>query len=497
MNKYLYAIVLPMLLIFSAIHQLMAAEISNYQTYLDSLYVGVPERERIFQAGEREYSSEEILSLGGINARKYKNIVALFDSSGSTSCDRANSGDLSGDLTIEMANEQIVKAFNNPEITRDKLTEYLLNNFRYKSRVCPCFITEEYISESIKALEKGLNLSKIDYNNSIKTKHISLAQAEGLSRIFSILSHTDSSDLNLFLLSFSSSLQEPVGINLPHKINNAKDFVDIAKNLNKILAKPSFRDTLLAPALEYAITQMKKLDPADTLLIIVTDGQTKDGKETARLLIDYSRYLQDSSKNLDIFTVGAGSILKSQVDFVKVNFGFEEYSTRFSDFCHLTGEHANFSANQCNMGYLQSLSNFKTLFGRGAYEGAFLDYSALESKFINFISDKNDTSNALYIQANDQGKWWPAKDHQYSIAEASLSSSEQIINYERNKVLVSISKLEDPVLNKNIIKVTDQYNRSRFYLCAPKYLLHFDPQTCSLSSSDHAVQNAIDFVNQQ
>ena len=40
------------------------------------------------------------------------------------------------------------------------------------------------------------------------------------------------------------------------------------------------------------------------------------------------------------------------------------------------------------MGYLQSLTLFKTLFGRGAYTGAYNDYSALEEMFVILSPEK-------------------------------------------------------------------------------------------------------------
>jgi hypothetical protein len=491
MKKYFFLLVVANLCLY-----LSAAEI-RYDTYAAYLKDITVKREGTFDPGTDDYSSEQILRLG-LKARKYENIVVLFDTSGSTAFQDVSNYE---EPTPESVNRKISEIYREGTINDEHLQEHLEDVLNLHTRLCPSFLDSAFISKALQSLRAGksLDFQKIDelaqndQQEQVKTKHISLAQAEGLARIFKILSLTENNNTNLFLLSFSNDIQLPVGIAMPHVVAQAKDYAHIARNLCQILPRPSFGGTSLAPALERAVLVMQKAALGNTLLIIVTDGQTSDPQPTARLLNDLSKNLEAAGKILDIFAVGAGSIITSHVVPVVRHIGFESYNDRFSNFSHVSGSSASFSANECNMGYLQSLTNFKTLFGRGAYEGAYLNYSALNEKFIDFLTDEKDMSNGLYIQRKS-GKWWSAKSHQYKIAQAALLSDEKIINYEKDQVKATIIKLDDPTLSKNIIKVTDRQGVTRFYLCAPKHLLEFDVDSGVLTTSSQDIQDILDFM---
>ena len=140
-----------------------------------------------------------------------------------------------------------------------------------------------------------------------------MAQAEALARLLRFLSRTGCDNSNFFLFGFSGSTQQPVGLSVPHRIEKAGQFANIAKNLNRHLPRPEFGDTYLGPALEHAISLLQKSALGHTLFIVITDGQTSDPTVTAKLLIEHSKRLTEAGKNLDIFVVGAGSIFTTHV----------------------------------------------------------------------------------------------------------------------------------------------------------------------------------------
>ena len=60
-------------------------------------------------------------------------------------------------------------------------------------------------------------------------------------------------------------------------------------------------------------------------------------------------------------------------------------------------------------------------------------------------------------------------------------------------IKVTINKLGGP-LGDNLLKVTNEREMSRYYLCAPKCLLNYDVYSQTLSSDNQIIQDAIDYV---
>lgn len=474
----------------------MEPRLPSYADYLAGISKDAPEFERTFVSKTVPLTQDKIEELKQ-KAAQYKYIVVLFDTSGSTSF---GGGSRFPPITTEKVLETIKQTYENPEIPKDNLVDYLAEELNVGSRFAPGFLDRKFIENAIKALENGTcptgeeKINEAVEDAPLKTKHISLAQAEGLARIFNILAHTKNDDSELFLLSFSSSVQDPVNISVPHHISSAQAFADIAQNLSNILPQPNFGGTRLSPALSVAFSHINKSPADDTLLIVVTDGQTDDSNKTSLLLAEYSKRLGNCGKRFDIFAVGAGSIATANNYYIETR-GFQRYGERHSNFSHVSGNHPTYSGSECNMGYLQGLVNFKTLLGRGAYEGAYLDYSALVNKFMDFLIGKDDTANGLYVQG-DNGKWWAPKSHQYLLAEYFLSQEQDQVKYDRDTIKANVYKISDPILSKNIIKVVGEYGPGRYYLCAPKNLLVFNPSDKTLSSTNPEIQKAIKYVEQ-
>lgn len=184
------------------------------------------------------------------------------------------------------------------------------------------------------------------------TKHVALAQAEGLAAVFQWLSHTGIGETDLYLLGFDSRVHYPVGIPFPAKVPSPQHYRELASRLDQILPYAG-GGTSLAPALE-VLRGCSPHKRGNTLLVVVTDGQTDDADATGKLLATLSMESSAAGHRFDILTVGAGAIVTSgtQVGIVDIAVSSDQLvfiTGRMSNFSHAVGYQASFSGSQCNM----------------------------------------------------------------------------------------------------------------------------------------------------
>lgn len=397
--------------------------LSNFDEYLQNIPSHMPKYERTYEPGEAKFSEELIGKLSKIDLVN-TDIVVLFDISNSTRVEITSSSFIGKmDFAKEIENAYQEALSNGPigESEEAQLIAFLVKKFEINiSRWCT--LTEHDLVLAIKNLKEGkpADPARGASRPSKKTKHVALAMAEGTARLFNMLSKTNSIDAQLYLLGFGCGHVYPENLAFPHKISEASQFEEIAKKLTNILPDPFHNHTYLSPSLEVVINEVSKRPLKNMLLIIVTDGYTEDALISAKLLNDFSRKLAQAGKNLDIFAVGAGAI-SGESSTGKTGqssqAGFASFSKRSSALCN----NAQQSNGSCNMGYLLSLADFITLSGKGAYEGTYRDYSALEAAFLELLTRPR---NIIYAQ-DSEGVMSVASELQISAAQEAVCSDEQ------------------------------------------------------------------------
>lgn len=304
-----------------------------------------------------------------------------------------------------------------------------------------------------------------------KTKPIFIAQAEGLSLLLKALSHTKAQPSSLYMLAFDSKPYLPIGINFPQEIKDPKEYKQIAENLDSILPYCG-GGTSLAPALTVLRGALEKSPPADTLLVIVTDGQTDDADATGKLLTGLSASLTAAERRLDILTIGAGSIVSQSKAGLALDVNDQGRlmlsCTRFSHFSHATGGSSSYSGAQCNDAYLKALTYFKTdQGGRGRYCGAYRDYQDMQQVVLELLSGVNDGSYELWVQGDLPGTFWAPKAHQWDIVRDYKANGKEVDSYEYDRNAVHAIVNKDPAAG-GVLRVTDDYGKIRCYLFEQK-----------------------------
>lgn len=304
-----------------------------------------------------------------------------------------------------------------------------------------------------------------------KTKPIFLAQAEGLSLLLKALAHTKAQPSSLYMLAFDSSSHLPHGIDFPQEIKDPKEYKQIAENLDSILPYAG-GGTSLAPALALLGSALEKKAPADTLLVIVTDGQTNDADATGKLLTGLSASLTAAERRLDILTIGAGSIVSQSKAGLVLDVNDQGRlmlsCTRFSHFSHATGGSSSYSGAQCNDAYLKALTYFKTdQGGRGRYCGAYRDYQDMQQVVLELLSGVNDGSYELWVQGDLPGTFWAPKAHQWDIVRDYKANGKEVDSYEYDRNAVHAIVNKDPAAG-GVLRVTDDYGKIRCYLFEQK-----------------------------
>ncbi|MCX7343204.1 MAG: VWA domain-containing protein, partial [Proteobacteria bacterium] len=302
-----------------------------------------------------------------------------------------------------------------------------------------------------------------------KTKPIFLAEAESLSLLLKALAYTKKVESNFYLLPFDSSPQMPIGISFPQPVSDPKEYDRFAANLDNILPY-SGGGTSLAPALSLLMGELGKSALGDTLLVIVTDGQTSDAEQAGRLLSELAAGFSAKNRRLDVLTIGAGSIVSESQPGIVLGVSDEGRlmlsKTRFSHFSHVSGGHHSYSGAQCNDAYLKALTLFKSENGGGRYCGAYRDYRDMMQTALELLSGTNDGSYALWVQGG-AGSFWVPKAHQWDIIKDYKAHGTEGADYAYNKsgVIVTVSK--DPSAG-GLLRVTDEYGRTRCYLFEQK-----------------------------
>jgi hypothetical protein len=338
-----------------------------------------------------------------------------------------------------------------------------------------------------------------------KTKPIFLAEAEGLSLLLKALPHTGMGASNFYLLPFDSSPQMPIGISFPQLVNDPKEYDKLAANLDNILPY-SGGGTSLAPALSCMIGALGKGALGDTLLVIMTDGQTDDHGQTGKLLSALSSGFSAANRRLDVLTIGAGSIVSESQPGIALSISDEGRlmlgKTRVSHFSHVAGGHHSYSGAQCNDAYLKALTLFKSENGGGRYCGAYRDYRDMMQTTLELLSGANDGSYSLWVQGG-AGSFWAPKAHQWDIIKDYKEHGTEGADYaySKNEVIVTVSK--DPSVG-GLLRVTDEYGRTRCYLFEQKSQLKvkqildasgLPTSTFDLSSGNSEIQARIDWIN--
>jgi hypothetical protein len=338
-----------------------------------------------------------------------------------------------------------------------------------------------------------------------KTKPIFLAEAESLSLLLKALPHTGMGASNFYLLPFDSSPQMPIGIIFPQLVNDPKEYDKIAANLDNILPY-SGGGTSLAPALSLMMGELRKSALGDTLLVIVTDGQTGDAAETAKLLTALSAGFSSANRRLDVLTIGAGSIVSESQPGVVLGISDEGRlmlsKTRFSHFSHVAGGHHSYSGAQCNDAYLKALTLFKSENGGGRYCGAYRDYRDMMQTTLELLSGANDGSYALWVQGG-AGSFWAPKAHQWDIIKDYKEHGTEGADYAYNKNEVIVTVGKDPSVG-GLLRVSDEYGRTRCYLFEQKSQIRvrqildangLPTSAFDLSSGNAEIQARIDWIN--
>lgn len=148
------------------------------------------------------------------------------------------------------------------------------------------------------------------------------------------------------------------------------------------------------------------------------------------------------------------------------------------------------SSAQCNMGYLQALTEFKTFrYGRGKYSGAYLDYDDLQKACYQFLSGEDDGMDVLWIEADVKGYFYSPKSHQYDILTDYLINGNK--HYSKNGVIVTIDKIDE------IIYVTDEYGKGRYYLYVPKkdiVVRHYKDFLWKIDTEDENIKKLLETI---
>lgn len=313
-----------------------------------------------------------------------------------------------------------------------------------------------------------------------KTKPVIMAELDGCAIILSYLTLC-TPDSNLYLMSFDSVLnmsdEYPIKLsdlsltNLPNLIKYTQGGTHLSCATNKVLEIIS-----------------KNID--NTLIIIITDGQTDDPDETIKSLINISNILNLNEKRLDIFTIGAGTINTSLTYSNRIQPPLLVGNQRQIYYSHIMRGGTYHSSAQCNMGYLQALTEFKTFrFGRGKYSGAYLDYDDLQKACYQFLSGEDDGMDVLWIESDIKGYFYSPKSHQYDILTDYLMNGNK--NYSKNGVIVTIDKIDD------IIYVTDEYGKGRYYLYVPKkdiVVIHYKDFLWKIETDDEKIKKLIETI---
>ncbi|MEI6628452.1 MAG: vWA domain-containing protein, partial [Alphaproteobacteria bacterium] len=338
-----------------------------------------------------------------------------------------------------------------------------------------------------------------------KTKPIFLAEAEGLSLLLKALPHTGMGSSNFYLLPFDSSPHMPIGISFPQPVSDPKEYDKFAANLDNILPY-SGGGTSLAPALSLMMGELGKSALGDTLLVIVTDGQTSDAEQAGRLLSELAAGFSAKNRRLDVLTIGAGSIVSESQPGIVLGVSDEGRlmlsKTRFSHFSHVSGGHHSYSGAQCNDAYLKALTLFKSENGGGRYCGAYRDYRDMMQTALELLSGTNDGSYALWVQGG-AGSFWVPKAHQWDIIKDYKAHGTEGADYAYNKsgVIVTVSK--DPSAG-GLLRVSDEYGRTRCYLFEQKSQIKvkqildasgLPTSNFDVSSANTEIKARIDWIN--
>jgi hypothetical protein len=336
-------------------------------------------------------------------------------------------------------------------------TRYQMNSASGARRVCvaPVPVPDCTVPEETSAKPKST------------TKHISLACVEALGIVFQKLGHALAPNCcyaGLKIVQFSTTAkvvyesQTPVSMEL---------LFELVRDLPNKLEFPEFGSTNLLSGL-----QNVEFNNQHNLLITVTDGQC----DNSQVVIDYMTQKINAAETegriIDMFVIGAGSIGMTNgivIPIPQSSCELVSFTIRCSSKSHVTGANPYYASSECNRAYLLSLMEMATILGRRAYAGAYGDYTDLENTFHKFILGKLETMKKVYV-SNNQGGWWPAKEHQIQIATtAFLQESET--NFDKNGFKVTIGvrtrnttiPYNDGTVNADTVLVTDEYGTRRLY----------------------------------
>lgn len=283
-----------------------------------------------------------------------------------------------------------------------------------------------------------------------KTKHISLAEYEAASLVLSYLSKLNftSPGVSLKISGFSSNVQNGLEV----EIRGLFEFADIAENLPNIMPYPEFHGTSLSPSL----SEITEID--NSLLVIITDGRISDIELTSEVLTSFRQQLEENRKTLDIITIGAGSIsvgIEAERPIRADVLCGRQLRERFTRASSSTSMHLS----ECNIEYLESLSLFKTTFGKSTYSGAYGDYSDLNRKLQCFFTGVDCDLLLLFRHVKD--------------GEYILASEDEKFNYsvfidsELDGMEFQTSTLVKR--GNSILRIKDGSESS--YLCIPQSLV--------------------------
>jgi hypothetical protein len=304
----------------------------------------------------------------------------------------------------------------------------------------------------------------------VETKHILAAEVEGAARILKTLASHMRNPVDVLLICFSNDFQLPIDGQLKRTISSPDEMNALADNLLNILPTPENRGTNLAPALT-KITEKLEWNK-HTLLTILTDGQTSDATKSAEILQEMSKAFSISEVPFDIISVGAGSLgnpvqkevprfgATTQVDFL------QSVGERISMHSNVFRQGASFSGAECNRGYLEQITLFHNGLGAGVYAGAYQDYKDLINVVEGMMTGVNDGKPMIFVESNEHGLWWPAKEHQYKFIAAITEADTSELDYHKNGFKAKIEKTVD-----GKVFVTDEFGRKRKYLLTPKNLV--------------------------
>jgi hypothetical protein len=319
------------------------------------------------------------------------------------------------------------------------------------------------------------------------TKHISLAEYESLAICLEFISKIDinSFPINLIILGFSFDVQLPNNGQTIIEIHHPSEIMNIARNIHHYMPYPQFTGTLLCPPLKCAFTTLKERNLIDnTLLFVITDGQTEDKEETSLELQNFNRLIIESNKRFDIITIGAGNLTSSisndlnrnsrfasvppaasaavevveQKQYESPSRSLRNYNTRRIDF---TSSHSS-SYSECNINYLIDITGFKSPNGNSVYGGAYRDYSDLIKLLEKFFSGENDGSFTLFNESDFPGQFYLSHSYHYEAFSRFLISEEVIFEFNKNGYIFSLFRENGKIYYRN------EYGIKRGYLFLPK-----------------------------